>query len=119
MPLPAQLISQHPGLSESQAGLLSACFELYKAKGLYEGTYGGDEKALCDLCLRRDECWPPDFLATDQGTNNGVISLPHVGRDYAASGAGVAVLGINFNDYNGLTAAIGMAEWEAGAFPGG
>lgn len=116
MPLPEQFSAKYPGLTRTQIKLLTSCFELYQERGLHSLTRAGYERALCSICPSRAGCWPGDTAKTEHGHNDGVISLPHVGRRYTADGSGVVVLGLNFYDYAGLEANISLVAWEADAF---
>ena len=95
--------------SEPQTALALRFTELYMDRGLIRD---GIAPPLWDCCPNAADCWRAawDARPTD-GPEDGGISLPWIGPEYRPGG--VVVLGINFNDANGLTRAYEIAPEDA------
>lgn len=86
---------------------------LVEVAGLYEreGLLGASRRYLPRCCALREQCWkghqwvPP---RRNESRWDGGISLPWIGPRYRPGG--LAIIGINFNDTGGLTAAFTLAR---------
>ena len=99
-----------PGaLSSEPQTELALRFTVYQGRGLIRD---GLAPPLWDCCPHAAACWRAAWDARPAGgPEDGGISLPWIGPEYRPGG--VVVLGINFNDANGLTRAYEIAPEDA------
>jgi hypothetical protein len=101
--------------AKAQIELALAFTELYERRGLIRA---GAAPPLWECCPHASECWPHALDARSaDGPEDGGVSLPWIGPEYERGG--VVVVGINFNDANGLTRAFELGAAEAEEFSAG
>jgi hypothetical protein len=95
--------------SETQIELALQFSRLYERHGLIRDAIAAP---LWGCCPNGGDCWrnAPDARPTG-GPEDGGISLPWIGSSYRPGG--VVVIGINFNDANGLTRAYQIAPEDS------
>jgi hypothetical protein len=79
-----------------QVAVVDALLELYASHGLLPQ---GRDEPLYEVCQNRESCWEG---ATRSVPDHAGISVPWVGREYAAWR--ICVVGLNFDNYGGLAA---------------
>src|SRR3954451_18861396 len=82
--------------------------ELYETEGLIRD---GCAPPLWKCCPHVEDCWRAAWDALPMASaEDGAISLPWIGPEYRPGG--VVIVGINFNDANGLTRAFEIAPQD-------
>jgi hypothetical protein len=95
--------------SASQTKLALRFAALYERHGLIRDAIA---PPLWGFCPNGADCWRAAWKdRPTEGPEDGGISLPWIGPEYEPGG--VVVLGINFNDANGLTRAYEIAPADA------
>lgn len=102
----------------NQMGLVQQFSKLYEKRGLLlPGAADGRVAPALRLCCPNGEaCWK---AARDRrrNVNKGGITLPWVGPAYRSGG--VLVLGMNFDDAEGIAMSFRLAHWERDALARG